>query len=77
MSKVYIAMWDDYTISGDGGLLGVYDNKDAAKKRAKEFSDNYISSDEKGPLGTAYVMECNLNEKIPGCPNEAYEMDEK
>lgn len=75
MSKVYIVMWDDYTISGDGGLLGVYDNKDAAEKRAKEFSDNYIGSDEEGPLGVAYVVEYSLNEKIPGCPAEAYEME--
>ncbi len=73
--KLYMAMWTDYITGGKGALLGIYDNKEAAEKRAEEFSKKYIDSDKEGPLGNAYVSEITLNEDVPGCVGEAYDME--
>ena len=74
---LYTAWYEDFTI-GDPGthLLGVYDSKEAAEKRVTDFTNKWIKSDEKGPLGEAWVSETILNENQPGNAEEAYEIAE-
>lgn len=72
--KIYIVYFEDFTISGQTGILGVYDSKDLAEKRAKDFAEYYIKSDSKGPLGETWVMEHELNKSIIGCAEEAFRM---
>ena len=76
--KLYVAMYDDFTI-GDPGthVLGIYDTKEAAEKRADEYFKEYIKSDDCGPLGNTWVIECDLNKKWPGSAIEAAYMEEE
>lgn len=74
--KVFVAEFEDYTISGHSGILGIYDNFKDAQKRADDFSKHFIRSDAKGPLGKAEVIAYDMNQALPGCAAEACEMEE-
>ena len=70
---IYVVYFEDFTISGQTGILGVYDSKDLAEKRAKDFAEHYIRSDSEGPLGETWVTEHELNKSIIGCLEEAFD----
>lgn len=72
--KVYAVEYFDGTINKDDSCLGVYDSEEKAKERAKRFSEKYIRSDDKGPLGKTAIIEIEVNEDMPGCAAEGYEM---
>ena len=74
---VYVVEFIDYTIAGGSCILGIYDNKDDAQKRADIFTKTYIKSDKKGPLGKAEVIAYKLNEAVPGNAGEAYNFSEE
>ena len=75
--KLHVAIYTDYTTNDTGDhILGIYDTKEKAEKRAKEYSESWIKEDDDGPLGKTYVMETTINEQIPGCPEEAYSMED-
>lgn len=69
---VYVVEFTDYTIADGSCILGIYDNANDAEKRAKEYTETYIKSDEQGPLGKAEVIAYRLNEAVPGNAGEAY-----
>lgn len=74
--KIYVVYFEDFTISGPTGILGVYNSKDLAEKRAKDFALHYIRSDSRGPLGETWVTEHELNKPIIGCAEEAFEKED-
>lgn len=74
---VYIVNFVDYTISGSDCILGVYDNKEDAQKRANDFTKSYIRSDDRGPLGKAEVVAYVINEAVPGNAAESYDFSKE
>ena len=75
--KVYVVEFEDYTISEESGILGIYDNFESAQKRADDYSKRFIRSDEKGPLGKTEVIVYEVNQAVPGCAGEAMSMEEE
>lgn len=76
--KLYAAWYEDFTIGNPGiHLLGIYDSKEAAEKRATDYKNRWIKSDSKGSLGEVWVCEMTLNEDCPGNPEEAWIMREE
>lgn len=73
--KVYVVEFEDYTISEESGILGIYDNFEDAQKRADDFTKHFIKSDEKGPLGKVEVIVYDMNQAVPGCAGEAMSME--
>lgn len=74
--KIYVVYFEDFTIGGQTGILGVYNSKDLAEKRTKDFTLHYIRCDSRGPLGEAWVTEHELNKPIVGCVEEAFGMED-
>lgn len=70
--KVYVVEFEDYTISEESGILGIYDNFEDAQKRADDFTKQFIKSDEKGPLGKVEVIVYDMNQAVVCCAAEAY-----
>ena len=73
---VYVAEFEDFTIAGESGILGIYDNLENALKRADYFSEHFIKYDAKGPLGKTEVFAYEVNKAVAGCAGEAMSMEE-
>lgn len=74
--KVYVVEFTDFTIAGESGILGIYDNFESALKRADDYSKRFIRYDAKGPLGKTEVIVYEVNQAVVGCAAEAMSMEE-